>query len=344
MNAVTPDPAFAGDERAAPTAAATVAAAAARVPAVSVVIPLFNKERDIGRAIDSVLAQAWSDFELVVVDDGSSDGCAAVVAAYDDPRLRMERQANAGVSAARNRGVALSRAPWVAFLDADDAWTPSFLGDVLALAARHPEAAGVALNYEIVSPGGARALGVDPADAPAQLLDPLAYFRIGRHAPPLSSSSVVVRREALLAAGGFPVGVRLGEDIDTWLRLLFRGGVYFDPRPGAQYFADASNRALNTHAPPARYAFFDTIEGWLAAHPERVEERREAEEFMNFFRLLHARHQIRWGDAQAGRRLLSEIRTTVHRGEKRRLQVLSRLPRPCYDGLARLKRKLLSLG
>ena len=338
MNAVTPAPAPAGrDTVVAPQPSPEPTGA---VPAVSVVVPLFNKKHHVGRAIESVLTQSWSDLELVVVDDGSSDGGAAVVAAYADPRLRLERQPNGGVSAARNRGVALSRAPWVAFLDADDAWTPSFLTDVMALADGHPEAAGVALNYEIVSPGGGRALGVDPAAAPAQLLDPLAYFRIGRHAPPLSSSSVVVRREALLAAGGFPVGVRLGEDIDTWLRLLFRGGVYFDPRPGAQYFVDAANRALNTHAPPARYAFFDTIEGWLRAHPERVEERREAEEFMNFFRLLHARHQIRWGDADVGRRLLAEIRTTVHRGEKRRLQVLSHLPRGCYDGLARLKRSL----
>ncbi|WP_423595096.1 glycosyltransferase family 2 protein [Roseateles sp. MS654] len=311
-------------------------------PPVAVVIPLYNKERHIRRAIDSVLGQTHRALELVVVDDGSSDGGAALVEAVADPRLRLHRQANAGVSAARNRGVALTSAPVIAFLDADDAWVPDFLENVLALAGRHPEAVAVAMNYEVVAPSGARSLGVDPARAPSQLLDPLAYFRIGKHGSPVFSSSVAVRREALLAAGGFPEGVRLGEDIDTWLRLLFRGPVVFDARPGGMYFNDATNRALHQHAPPARYVFFDTIDRWLAAHPQRVDERREAEEFKNFFRLLHAHHQIRWGDTAAGRQLLRETRTETFRREKLRLQVLSRVPRSCHAGLARLKQALFS--
>ncbi|MDH0868297.1 glycosyltransferase family A protein [Mitsuaria sp. GD03876] len=309
---------------------------------ISVVIPLYNKEHHILRAVESVLAQTHADFELVVVDDGSKDGGAALVEAVADRRVRLHRQPNAGVSAARNRGVALTSAPLIAFLDADDAWEPDFLANVRALADRHPEAVAVAMNYTVVAPGGARSLGVDPARAPAQLLDPAAYFRIGKHGSPVFSSSVAARREALLAAGGFPEGVRLGEDIDTWLRLLFQGPVVFDPRAGGMYFNDATNRALNTHAPPARYVFFDTIDRWTAAHPREVEARREAEEFKNFFRLLHAHHQIRWGDAAAGRALLRETRTETFRAEKLRLQVLSHVPRVCYDGLSRLKQALFS--
>ena len=309
-------------------------------PAISVVIPLYNKEHHIARAVDSVLAQTWRHFELVVVDDGSRDGGAAIVEGYADRRVRLHRQANAGVSVARNQGVALTAAPLIAFLDADDAWEPDFLDQVMTLQARHPQAVAVAMNYEVVAPNGTRSLGVDPARAPSQLLDPLAYFRIGKHGSPVFSSAVAVRREALAAAGGFPEGVRLGEDIDTWLRLLFQGPVVFDARPGGMYFNDATNRALNTHAPPARYVFFDTIDRWLAAHPERVEERREAEEFKNFFRLLHAHHQIRWGDAAAGRQLLGQTRTRTFRREKLRLQLLSRVPRACYTGLSRLRQAL----
>lgn len=309
---------------------------------ISVVIPLYNKEHHVLRAVESVLGQTHAELELVVVDDGSKDGGAALVEAVADRRVRLHRQPNGGVSAARNRGVALTSAPLVAFLDADDAWEPDFLANVRALADRHPEAVGVAMNYTVVSPDGSRALGVDPARAPAQLLDPLAYFRIGKHGPPVSSSSVAVRRDALLAAGGFPEGVRLGEDIDTWLRLLFEGPVVFDPRPGAVYFNDATNRALHTHAPPARYVFFDTIDRWTAAHPDRTAARAEGEEFKNFFRLLHAHHQIRWGDAAAGRALLRQTQTDTFRGEKLRLQLLSRVPRVCYDGLSRLKQALFS--
>lgn len=310
--------------------------------AVTVVIPLYNKERHIQRAIDSVLAQTHRDFELIVVDDGSKDGGAALVEAVADPRVRLHRQPNGGVSVARNRGVALGTAPLIAFLDADDAWEPGFLANVLMLAAEFPQAVGVAMNYEVVAPNGTRSLGVDPTRAATQLLDPLAYFRIGKHGSPVFSSSVTVRREALAAAGGFPEGVRLGEDIDTWLRLLFQGPIVFDARPGGRYFNDATNRALNTHAPPARYVFFDTIDRWLAAHPDRVDERREAEEFKNFFRLLHAHYQIRWGDAAAGRQLLQEVRTTAFLAEKRRLQLLSHVPRACYQSLSRIKQVLFS--
>ena len=309
-------------------------------PAVSVVIPLYNKEDHIARAVESVLAQTWRDFELVVVDDGSRDGGAALVEGCADPRVRLHRQPNGGVSVARNRGVALTSAPLIAFLDADDAWEPDFLENVMALQARHPASVAVAMNYEVVAPNGTRSLGVDPARAPSQLLDPLAYFRIGKHGSPVFSSAVAVRREALAAAGGFPEGVRLGEDIDTWIRLLFQGPVVFDARPGGMYFNDATNRALNTHAPPARYVFFDTIDRWLAAHPDQVEARREAEEFKNFFRLLHVHHQLRWGDAEAGRRLLADIRTRTFRREQLRLRVLSRVPRACYTGLSRLRQAL----
>lgn len=90
-------------------------------PRISVVIPAFNREKTIGRAIESALAQTRPPFEIIVVDDGSSDSTAAVVTAFRDS-VRYVRQPNAGASAARNRGVELAGAPWVAFLDSDDYW------------------------------------------------------------------------------------------------------------------------------------------------------------------------------------------------------------------------------
>ena len=94
---------------------------------VSVVIPLYNKQQYIKRAIDSVLAQTYSDFELLIVDDGSTDDSISVVKSFADSRIRLIRQENKGVSAARNRGIAESDTEWIAFLDADDRWMPAKL-------------------------------------------------------------------------------------------------------------------------------------------------------------------------------------------------------------------------
>ncbi|HMA53239.1 MAG TPA: glycosyltransferase family A protein, partial [Acidobacteriota bacterium] len=124
------------------------------VPRVTVVIPLYNKAPYIAAAVRSVLAQTFTDFEVIVVDDGSLDDGAEVVDRFDDPRLRLVRQENQGESAARNKGVTLAASELLAFLDADDEWTPSHLEVLLRLADRFPGAGLLATAYKIVSPDG----------------------------------------------------------------------------------------------------------------------------------------------------------------------------------------------
>ncbi|MBO9689008.1 MAG: glycosyltransferase family 2 protein [Mitsuaria chitosanitabida] len=306
-------------------------------PRLSVVIPLYNKAGQIARTLDAVLAQTVRDIEVVVVDDGSTDDGAAIVAAHADPRLRLERQPNAGVSAARNRGVALAACPVVAFVDADDTWLPDHLERLWRLRLAFPDAVGWAANYEIVGRDGGRSPGVRPDSGPPVVLTPRNFFRIALQGSPVCSSGVMVDKAALLRVGGFPVGVRLGEDLDTWIRLLFIGAIAFDPRPGARYHADGDDRALMRLAPPARYPFFDTGEAWRRAHPEDVEVGTDIEEFLNFFRVAHAHHQIKWGDRAAGRAVLHTMDTRAFADERRRLLRLSLLPQWAYQGLGRLR-------
>jgi glycosyltransferase involved in cell wall biosynthesis len=308
------------------------------IPVVSVVMPLYNKERDVARAVASVLTQSFADFELIVVDDGSRDGSAAVVGAIDDDRIRLLHQENGGVSLARNTGIGAARADLVAFIDADDAYRPDFLANVLALRARYPQAGAYAMNYEMVPKEGPAVPCVTSVEEPTVLLDPAAYFRIARSGSPVHSSSVAVLRTILDRAGRFPVGVRLGEDLDTWLRIIFIAPIAFDRRIGSSYLLGAGERALETNAPVERYAFFDTIDRWVATQPALPQiVRDDICEFKNFFTIMYARYQVRWGTPSEGRRVLMPLRTRAFALKRWKWLAASYLPRRLHPWIGMAK-------
>ncbi|HID21923.1 MAG TPA: glycosyltransferase [Planctomycetaceae bacterium] len=208
---------------------------AATGPAVSVIIPLFQKEETVERAIRSVLSQTVQDFEIVVVNDGSTDDGPEVVRRIGDPRIRLLHQSNQGVSAARNRGIAEARAELIAFLDADDEWLPGFLEAVLGLEEKYPQAGVFATNYYFCDGEGRYSLprirGLPKPPWEGILED---YFAVAaRSDPPLWTSAVCVRKKAIQSVGGFPTGVASGEDLLTWARLAVRGQVAYSSAPCA---------------------------------------------------------------------------------------------------------------
>jgi len=230
---------------------------------VSVVIPLYNKLHHIRRAVDSVLTQTCRDLELIVVDDGSTDGGGDVVREITDPRILLITRENAGVSAARNRGVQEASSELVAFLDADDAWDPDFLETVLSLRNRFPQAAIWGTAYRIARRNGvvaqARYHGQLPTSDEGGLMN---YFGGQSGFSPLTPSSAMLRKNGLLAAGGFPVGVVYGEDHDTWLRLALRFPIAWTPRVKAIVFENAANRT-DLYIYLGNYPFFESVRAFL---------------------------------------------------------------------------------
>lgn len=229
-------------------------------PAVSVVIPLYNKEREVERAIRSVLAQTVQDFEVVVVNDGSTDRGPEIVASIADPRIRLIHQDNQGVSAARNRGIAESRSDLIAFLDADDEWKPWFLETVLRLRSKFPQAGVFATHYLFCDGEGKYSVpglrGVPPPPWEGILEN---YFAVAsRSDPPLWTSAVAVTKAAITAVGGFPVGVKSGEDLLTWARLATRCGIAYASRPSAIFW-----RPQSVWDRPGRFA--EEADGLVAA-------------------------------------------------------------------------------
>ena len=196
-------------------------------PFWSIVIPLYNKGPYIEATVASVLAQSDPDFEIVVVDDGSSDEGPDRVAAMSDPRVRLIRQANSGVSAARNLGISQCRGEFIAFLDADDLYHPDFFTVLKTVLARNPGSRVLAGGYERVQNDQMAQYVFDSLEVPSSdiLIRNLpAYFL--RKGLPFCSSSIAIDRAWLLGLEEhFPIGESMGEDLDLWFRLAERSHI-----------------------------------------------------------------------------------------------------------------------
>ena len=196
---------------------------------ISIVIPLYNKEKQIAHTLQSVFNQTFQDFEVVIVDDGSTDGSVAEVEKFEDQRIRVVRQQNVGVSAARNRGINEAKSDLIAFLDADDEWKPEYLATQYYLYQKYPDCNTYACNYEFRNPEGVvtsttiRKLTFTGKDG---ILS--NYFEVASCSyPPLWTSAVMVKKRAIQVVGGFPVGIKSGEDLLTWARLAVNGVIAF---------------------------------------------------------------------------------------------------------------------
>ncbi|MHB2166122.1 glycosyltransferase family 2 protein [Alsobacter sp. R-9] len=194
---------------------------------LSVIVPVYNKAPFVRRCVASIKGQTIHDFEVVVVDDGSTDGSVEVIreAIADDPRFTVIVQPNGGVSRARNTGCSAAKGTWFVLLDADDEWLPDHLERIQILVSAHPQAGLVATGYEIVGRDEVRFQTTAFDSGPNPFDYCAAWERMGE--TPISASSVALRRDALEAVGGFPDGVSLGEDVLTWLEVLRRSPGYF---------------------------------------------------------------------------------------------------------------------
>ena len=203
---------------------------AAVPPLVSVVIPAWNAQWCVGRAIRSVLDQDIADLEIIVVDDGSNDDTAGVAAAFGAP-VRLIRQDNGGMSHARNTGIHAARGRYLAFLDADDQWLPGKLAQQLAVLQARPTLAFVAGTARFETPDGAPCgYWGDPGATIAQQRE-LADIFDSHAAVWGGASTVLARRTDVLAVGAFDATLFGAEDTDLWVRLATLGPFLNLPEP-----------------------------------------------------------------------------------------------------------------
>ena len=214
----------------------------------SVIIPLYNKAPYVRKAVESVLGQTFDDYELIIIDNGSNDGSNKIVAGFIDPRIRtVHLEENIGVSNARNKGVSLSTAPYITFLDADDWWEPTFLEEMRGLIERHPDAGIYGTGYYIVKNSKKRLapIGVDENFMEGEINYCAVYTKT--LCMPLTSISVAIPRAVFDESGGFKPHLKLGEDFDLWIRIALRHKAVFLNKPLSNYNQDVDVTYRGTH-------------------------------------------------------------------------------------------------
>lgn len=252
----------------------------------SVVIPLYNKKETIERALNSVIAQNH-EVEIVVVDDGSTDGGAELFRKKTFPCLRLINQLNQGVSAARNRGIAESKNELIAFLDADDEWLDGYLDSIDQLVELYPSSGGYATSFQIIGPEGLY-IPKHP-----KIIHPFIgipnYFYCVIFGAFFCASSIVVRKEAINEIGGFDIQMKLSEDNDAWARLALHYPIAYDSNIRANYHQNVKNQVTKQKFPVER-SLVDSIREYVMKNPNNIDNNLLI--YSNLWMCIIASHNI----------------------------------------------------
>jgi len=222
---------------------------------ISVVIPLYNKIDFIGACIESVLSQSIAPGEIIIVNDGSTDGSDRFVEKHFGNKVRLVQQLNQGVSVARNNGIQQAKLNYIALLDADDQWDSNYLNIITQLISKHPSCDIFATGYQLIYPDrieNPTYSGLNK-DFNGELTN---YFKHSmREWSLLTSSSTVIRKSKLIEIGMYTPNLRLGEDTDLWCRLAIDTRIAFSSQALAKYFCFNDSSVTNTIIPKEELAY-----------------------------------------------------------------------------------------
>jgi glycosyltransferase involved in cell wall biosynthesis len=216
-------------------------------PRFSVVMPLYNKAAHVRAAIESALAQSYPAHELLVIDNGSTDGGRELAASVGDPRIKLLDLAEPGPGgyAGRNIGIRAASGDWIAFLDADDLWQGDHLAVLAEAIGADPGVCAAATRFDHVFADRSQPQRIAPELERAQSLDFAEFLAawLAVRECPMWTGAIAIRRDMLFEAGLFPEGRAVrGGDKDLWLRVMARGRLRYDPRVTARFHRDSDNK------------------------------------------------------------------------------------------------------
>jgi glycosyltransferase involved in cell wall biosynthesis len=299
----------------------------------SVVIPLYNKEKYVRQAIDSILAQSFRDFEILVIDDGSTDESLNVAQSFRESVRIISHERNRGLSAARNTGIREAKGDFVVFLDADDYWKPEFLEAINQLTEQFPQASLFATAYEEVYPNHTikpKVMLGEVSDLNILITD---YFARNLGQPLYNHSSLAVRRSFFDKIGRYDPSLTFSEDVEFGLRANLASPLAFYTKPLSCYRAWAENQITNNGI---RGKVIPKLDGFA-----EFESRADVKKYLDFERYVLAMHcklSGRKGDFKFYRDAIDLSNLTTLQ------KVMLALPRPLAQAVRDFKVFLLSKG
>lgn len=214
------------------------------MPFFSVIIPLFNKENFIENTLKSVLCQTFTDFEILIINDGSTDSSEEIVSQFNDPRIKYYNKENGGVSSARNYGIEKANANYITFLDADDYWYPNFLLEMFQNIKSHPKNHVFSAAIEIETPN---------STFPARYSIPKSdncvivnFFTASLKETVIWTSCAVFHKNIFDEIGPFDIKIKSGQDTDLWIRIGLLYPVLFSWKILARYVYDPNSLSKKT--------------------------------------------------------------------------------------------------
>ena len=291
----------------------------------SVIIPLYNKERHIARAIYSVLAQQIEDFELLVVDDGSTDSGLDVVESIKDDRIRIIKQSNAGVSSARNKGVSSANGNYIVLLDADDAWESNHLSSFEKMISLYPDAGIYTTAYKIVKENKCIVEPWKAKIAGHKEIEKIQYFKESCMDGflPVHTSAVCIPKKIFNLLGGFVVGQHLGEDLDMWGRIALKYDVIFNSVSSSIYYKDSDNRSTERQ-PPDELPFVSFYKKLAAEN--KISDDVYIKEYVVRQQFIIISKLIKSGNKEHARKILSSVDTSMQRQKLLKCYLSSYMP------------------
>ena len=287
----------------------------------SVVIPMYNKQATIGRAVHSVLNQFGeqvNEVELIIINDGSSDKSLSIVNRIqkENPHqnIVLHSQKNAGVSAARNKGIELASHNLVAFLDADDSYEPYFLDEITKLISEYPQASVYGTAYRFVNARAgtkrlSRVSGLLPGKDRQLLSDFFNSTATGDL--PITSSTVCVHKAALLEVGGFPVGEHMGEDQAVWSQLALTQSIAISKKVCATYFEYTRDSLMQSITPNQEMPFSQRLQKQLDSRKISTRYVNSVKNYIAGHLLDLVRRNLEINNLETAKKLISD-----HRGQQ----------------------------